>query len=479
MIGLIDRERERAKLDELWQRPGPALGLLYGRRRIGKTYFLQQAMAGRRGLYFLAAESSSLENLQELLAQVRSAFPGRTDATLESYPTWRVALRLLCDLARGQPLLVVFDEFSYLCHVEPSLPSLLQAVWDQEAPATQLKLILCGSEVGLLAALDEYGRPLHGRFDWVEQYRPLDYYDAARFLLAARRWQPRDLLLAYGIYGGSGRYLSAVAGEADLGRSVQSLLLDPLGPFHNEGDNLIRYERDIRDYANYNSVLAAIAAGASEWGEIANQAHLEKHVVAGCLERLQQLGWVTHERPFGEPGRRGLYRLNDNLLKFWYRFIFRFRSALQMSLPQQAWDELVRPHLDTYMGMYVFEGVCQEHLSRFQRRYHLPVITALGRWWNRRSDTELDLVASLADGSYLLGECKWSHTPLDVDVLTGLQRKAEAIPRHWQREPLRYALFSSGGFKPRLEEYAREQGCLLVGPGLLYQGLLAWRAKEK
>jgi len=226
-------------------------------------------------------------------------------------------------------------------------------------------------------------------------------------------------------------------------------------------------------------VLAAIAAGASEWGEIANQAHLEKHVVAGCLERLQQLGWVTHERPFGEPGRRGLYRLNDNLLKFWYRFIFRFRSALQMSLPQQAWDELVRPHLDTYMGMYVFEGVCQEHLSRFQRRYHLPVITALGRWWNRRSDTELDLVASLADGSYLLGECKWSHTPLDVDVLTGLQRKAEAIPRHWQREPLRYALFSSGGFKPRLEEYAREQGCLLVGPGLLYQGLLAWRAKEK
>ena len=159
MVGLVDREREIGKLEELWKRPGPALALIYGRRRVGKTYFLQHALRQRGGVYFLAAESSSAENLEELLDQVRRAFPERRDATLENYPSWRVALRLLCELASDKPLFVAFDEFSYLCHVEQALPSLLQAVWDRDASASQLKLVLCGSEIGMLSALDDYGRP--------------------------------------------------------------------------------------------------------------------------------------------------------------------------------------------------------------------------------------------------------------------------------------------------------------------------------
>ena len=472
MVGLVNRERELAKLEQLWQRPGPALMLLYGRRRVGKTYLLQQLLASRPGVYFLAAESSSGENLGEFLGQVRQAFPERTDITIESYPTWRVALRLLCELARERPPLIALDEFGYLCHVEPSIPSLIQAVWDQDAPASQLKLVLCGSEINMLSALDEYGRPLHGRFDWVQQYRPLDYYDAARFLTLAAAPGPgfgaRDLLLAYGVFGGSGRYLAAIDPSLPLAANISHLLLDPLGAFHREGDNLIRWEREIRDYANYNSVLEAIASGATEWGEIANQAHVEQHTVAGCLERLQRLGWVSHERPFGEPGRRGIYRLEDNLLKFWYRFVFRFRSALQMAEPQAAWTSLVEPQLDGYMGWDVFEGVCLQNLARFQGSYGLPLITGMGRWWNRRSDVEIDIVASLSDGSYLYGECKWSRSPLDVAALTTLQRKVQSVPMSERQVQARLALFSAGGFLPRLREIADEAGVLLVGPEELF-----------
>ena len=136
----------------------------------------------------------------------------------------------------------------------------------------------------MLSALDDYGRPLHGRFDWVDQYRPLDYYDAARFLLeagAGEHFSARELLRAYGLFGGSGRYLAAIDPSRSLADNFAELVLDPLGVFHREGENLIRQERDIRDYSNYNAVLSAIASGATEWAEIANQAHLEPHVVAG------------------------------------------------------------------------------------------------------------------------------------------------------------------------------------------------------
>lgn len=114
MVGLISRERESAKIQELWEKKGPALGLVYGRRRLGKTYFLQRFLEGKRGVYFLAASSTPLENLSELLDQVRRSFPDRQDATLENYPSWRTGLRLLCELSAKEPLLVVLDEFSYL-----------------------------------------------------------------------------------------------------------------------------------------------------------------------------------------------------------------------------------------------------------------------------------------------------------------------------------------------------------------------------
>jgi AAA+ ATPase superfamily predicted ATPase len=468
VVGLVNRENEQARLSELWARPGPALALIYGRRRVGKTYFLQHAREGRRGVYFLAAESSSLENLEELLAQARHSFPERPDIIRENYPSWRVALRLLCELAAMERLLVVFDEFSYLVGVDPSLPSILQAVWDQDARSSQLKLILCGSEIGLLGALDDYGRPLHGRFDWAHTYRPLAYYDAARFFLVGsppiQAYGRRDVLLLYGVLGGSGRYLAAVDPARSIGENIARLVLDPQGIFHREGENLIRQERDIRDYANYNAVLEAIAGGATEWGEIANQAHLERHVVGGTLDRLRELGWVAHEKPFEEPGRRGIYRLDDNFLKFWYRFVFHLRSALQTFPPVDAWTELVEPHLSDYMGRYVFEGICAQHLRRFGRGYGLPMLLDLGRWWSRPSDIEIDLIGKLADGSYLVGECKWSRQPCDVDVLSALQHKLASTPHgRWRAAP-HFMLFSAAGFTPRLVERARAEGAILVGP---------------
>lgn len=133
MVGLVDRERETAKLLQLWEQRGPQLALLYGRRRLGKTFFLQHFLQGRRGIYFLAADSTSNENLSELLEQVRRTVPDRQDATLENYPSWRTALRLLCELAQQQPTLVVLDEFGYLSKAGPAIPSIIQTVWDRDA----------------------------------------------------------------------------------------------------------------------------------------------------------------------------------------------------------------------------------------------------------------------------------------------------------------------------------------------------------
>lgn len=469
--GLVDREKQTAILQRLWEKEGPALALVYGRRRIGKTYFLKTFLNLHRGVYFLAAASTSTENLGELLDQVRGAFPDRTDATLANYPTWRVAFRLLCDLARAAPLLVVLDEFGYLSHADASLPSVLQAVWDHDAQESQLKLVVCGSELGVMNSLDDYGAPLHGRFDWIEHYRPLDYYDAARFVDAASParsgYSARDKLIVYGIYGGSGRYLAQVDPNRSLGENVAAHFLDPAGIFHREGETLIRQEREIRDDSDYNAILAAIAAGATTWAEIANQSHVDSKSLSNYLTRLQQLGWVWQEFPFQEKGRRGAYRLADNVLKAWYRYIFRHRSALEIEDPLHAWRELVEPDLPEYLGRFVLEDVAQQHFARFAARYGLPMISAMGRWWDRQHSTEIDLVAELHNGSYLFGEVKWASSPVRLSELFALERKVDAVPAVWKKKP-RYALISAGGFEEKLLLVAQEQDVLLVGAEQLF-----------
>ncbi len=471
MVGLVNREKESTKLLEAWNRRGPALVLLYGRRRLGKTFFLQDFLKTHRGIYFLGADSTSRENLGEFLGQLRRAFPERQDATPANYPTWRSALRLLCDLANDEPLAVVLDEFGYLCHADSAIPSILQSVWDSDARRTMLRLILCGSEVGVLSSLDEYGQPLHGRFDWRGYFQPLDYYDTARFIAASSpgdTYPAKDMMLTYGLYGGGGRYLAAIDPTRSVSENVAFQMLDPNGIFHNEGESLVRQERNIRDMAGYNAILAAIASGATQWGEVINQSHVERATLPTYLSRLQQLGLVVHEKPFEEPDRRGLYRLADNMLQSWYRYVFRWRSAIQMADPREAWNQLVQPDLPVYMGLEVFEGICRQHLVRFSSRYSLPLIVDIGRWWSRNSQVEIDIVAHLKDDSYIFGECKWTASPVDVDELIKLQRKVELLPHDsWKKEP-RYILFSSGGFKPYLRERAREVNVVLVGPEELF-----------
>ena len=470
--GLVDREKQTARLNGLWHKDGPALVLFYGRRRVGKTYFLKTFLKAHRGVYFLAADSTPDENLDELLSQVRSAFPDHTDITRRNYPTWRVVFRLLCDLAKKDPLLVVLDQFGYLAHADDSIPSTLQAVWDRDAQESQLKLVLCGSELGVMSTLDDYGAPLHGRFDWKEQYNPLDYYDAARFLEAAvppgNAYSHRDRLIAYGIYGGSGRYLAQIDPGRPLAENVASHLLDPAGIFHREGETLIRQERDIRDAAGYNAILAAIAGGATDWSKIANQSHVDPKSVSNYMVRLQQLGWVNQELPFGEQARRSIYRLADNMLKAWYRFVFRHRSALEMADPEGAWRQLIEPDIPDYMGRFVLEEVARQHLARFSARYNLPMIMEMGRWWSRKDDVEIDVVARLLDGSYLFADVKWASSPVPLGELFKLERKVASIPHEaWKNRP-RYALFSAGEFEDRLVQAAENEEVLLIGAKELF-----------
>lgn len=475
---LVDREQELAELRRLAEAGRPALALLYGRRRVGKTYLLDHAWRDRRVFYFLAADATAALNRAELLREL-AAWSGR-ELRPDDYPTWRTVFRLFVELANEAPLVVVLDEFQYLMGREDDVVSQLVAVWDREVRGRPLLLALSGSEVATMEQLQHGGQPLYGRPTWSARLRPFDYRDAARM---APHLSPREAALLYGVFGGTPRYLAAIDEGEALDVCVVRTLLSPRGEVHLQLQTIVEQEKGIRDPADYRAVLAAGASGRTELDEIAHTAGLGErpHVVRRALAVLEQLELVGRERNFAAAATAPYrYRVADNAVRFWYRFVHPNRSRLEVDDPRDVWAHRVEPHLGEYMGK-VFERLCREAFVRYHTRWGLPGAATWARWEGRdreRRSVEIDLVARLDDGRMLTGEVKWSSRPIGPDVHRLLVRNLGALTRSGQGwavealDPARSAgnlYCSAAGFTDDFQRLAAEHGTLrLVGLEELY-----------
>ena len=463
--GFVDRERELAELSQLAARGKPALALLYGRRRVGKTFLLDHAWRDGRFFYFLAGDTTAELNRRDLLQEIASFLPDRHDADPALYPTWRHVFRLFADLANDGPFVVVLDEFQHLLGKDEDVASQLMAVWDRELRGRPLVLIACGSEVGTMENLMSGAGPLFGRWDWAARLRPFGYLDAAE--MTPER-SLREKALIYGVFGGTPRYLAAIHPGESLSHRIIESVLSPRGEIHIQLERIIEQEKGIRDPAEYRAVLTAVSGGASLLNEIANVTGLQErqHVVRRALGVLEDLELVWRERNFQSGPRTPYrYRIADNAVNFWYRFVYPHRSRLETGELQPVWERYVERHLDDYMGK-IFEGICREAFRNHHSRWGTDGASELARWEgkdrNRRS-IEIDLVGRLDDGRVLTGEIKWSTKPVGEQLHWQLRRDLEDLARAgqgWASDALDdekgagHVYFSAAGFTDGFEDLA-------------------------
>jgi uncharacterized protein len=176
-VGLINRQTESTDLCRLADSGQKQLGILYGRRQVGKTYLLQNAWANRRLFYFLLAEQTPALNRQDLLREL-SAWRG-TPYDPADYPTWHTVFRALIELANDGPVVVILDEFQYVLG-HGDVTSQLVAAWDPAPKHRSITLMLAGSDISTMSHLQAGSEPLSGRITWSSRLYPFDYRDAAR-----------------------------------------------------------------------------------------------------------------------------------------------------------------------------------------------------------------------------------------------------------------------------------------------------------
>jgi AAA+ ATPase superfamily predicted ATPase len=468
-----NRTLELAALDRAWKRHGSGgqMLLMYGRRRVGKTFLLQRYFTAgaseneqeKPHCYFLAEQSTAATQRLTLARQLVAALPAEGAAAEELAVSWNALLRYASQQAQDRKkgagrFALILDEFPYLVAQTPELPSILQAWWDREGVHSPLFVVLCGSQLSAMDALGQESAPLFGRFNaGIFHLDPLHYDDVACFYEGSPHYGVKEKLLMYGVFGGTPRYHALVDPSRPPSEEIITLVMQPRAILENELRFLLGSEQ-IRDPAPYNAILAAIAGGETRFNGIQQLIGVERGTLSFSLRTLLELGWIRRELPFGERSeRRAIYRVADPFVTFWYRFVAPLASDLQFSDPAAVYASHVAPRLADYMGWSVFEEICGQWLQRHAKQRLGVTVRQMARYWSRDGCTEIDLVAELDQGTFLFGECKWrAESVARLSDLSALQAKVAGLPEaRWRNKPS-YILFALGGFSPELKQLAAD-----------------------
>ena len=223
-----------------------------------------------------------------------------------------------------------------------------------------------------------YKSPLYGRRTAQFKILPFDFAESRKYF---KNFSDIDMAQIYGIVGGTPQYLLQMNDSLSVEDNVKTNILDPNSYLFEEPGNLLKQE--VQKAALYNAIITAVATGSTKLSEIATKVGEETSACAICLKKLLALGIVRKETPFGEKAsKKTIYNIDDNLFRFWYRFVPENLSLLQNNMIDIAYNS-VSAGMNTYMGS-VFEEICKQYLWELNRKGQAAIpFTSLGRWWGR------------------------------------------------------------------------------------------------
>lgn len=408
IIMFVDRKEELERLKEKLESDKFELIIIYGRRRIGKTRLILEAVKNMEHIYYLAVEGDNLRHFKRFAMRVVP----QIEFVKED---WEAYFNFLRDK------IIVIDEFPNLIKEDPKIISLFQRIVDLTLKDTKTKLILLGSSISMINdKVLSYRSPLYGRKTSTIKLKPLKFLYLREFFPRAS-WE--ELVEIYGFADGMPYYLEKI--NLPFWKWLQEELKKSDSFLKDEVDFLMRYE--FENVSVYKKILEAIAFGKVTPKEIKDYLRVKHSDITPYLRNLIWTEFIIREVPITESitSKKGRYFLKDNFLAFWFRFIYPNLSAIEEGIFSS--DE-IRKEYPHYLGS-VFEKVAKEFLIELNKKERLPFrFTKIGKWWHKSE--EIDLVAlNEKEKKVLFVEVKWKELTIREikRILTDLKRKSELV----------------------------------------------------
>jgi len=380
-----DREKEIEDLKKIEEKSkkNAQMTIFMGRRRVGKTALLKRVFASAGTLYFFVSKKNEVLLCEEFVKQVNE----KLGVSFGAYLSFAQLFKALMLQSQTKRFTLIVDEFQEFANINPSIFSEIQNFWDSYKDNSKINLIFCGSIYSMMKRIFEsYKEPLYGRATAKMTIKPFtisvikqilaDYYP---------KYKNEDLLAFYMLTGGIPKYIEELV---DNSAFTKEKILDEMlrdGSFFLDEGRAVLVDEFGNDYGNYYSVLSLIASSKTERSEMENMMNM---AVGGYLDRLERdYNIIRRIRPFGakEGSRNNKYKIEDNFLSFWFRFIYKYRSAIEIGNFDYV-REIVERDYETYSGL-ILERYFRQKLIESKR------FSDIGNYWDRKGENEIDIIA--------------------------------------------------------------------------------------
>lgn len=437
----IGREHELEKLNTEFSKENFSMCVIYGRRRVGKTYLIQKFMKEKSGSYFVGVESDKFINLNHLSQSIYKAC--NYYGNLPTFSDIDHAFRFLFEYSVNHRIAFVIDEYPYIAESFPSISSVLQNLIDEFKATSKLFLILCGSSMSFMEnQVLGYKSPLYGRRSIQLKINPFSYKESAKFV---ENYSNHDKAIVFGLTGGVAEYLVFFDDSISLQENIVNNFLSVQGRLYEEPSNLLKQE--LRDPKRYNDILYLISHGQTKVSEISNKLGVQSGSISPYLESLIELGIIERKTPVtNRKSNRPIYLIKDTMFNFWYKFVQPNLNLINLELGHRVYSEKIENSINDYMGK-IFEKISIEYLEYRIKSGDLRFLpTDYGNWWGndslRKKQSEIDILAYDSE-NYLFVECKWRNGLCSKSVLNELIEKSKIFNSNQKF----YWIISMSGFE--------------------------------
>ena len=447
----IGREKELSSLQELYDRTGFGMSVIYGRRRIGKSTLITEFIKDKKSIFYTATKVGAARNLELFAQQVLFFFdPSLSSATL---PSIEAVFDYMTDKLSSEKVILVIDELPYWAEKNEALLSILQKYIDTKWQDQNLMIILCGSALSFMEnkVLSEKS-PLFGRRSSQIRLEAFDYKTSALFV---PDYSFKDKAICYGVTGGVAKYLVLMNPEKNIHDNIKRLFFQRDGYLYDETRNLLTQE--FSEVTLVNNIIEQIASGINTVNQIAQKTGENLPTVLYSLDKLINIGLVEKKSCLTEEKnkKKTQYVLKDQMFQFWYRFIPKAVSVIEIGQGNLYYDKIVQNELNAYMSS-VFEGMCRYYtLEQGLHGMFGNFLTKVGTWWGTETldspagkyqqSADIDVVGiSDIDKTAVLGECKFKNEVTDKKVYDTLVRRSAVIQGKYRI--VKYLFFSLNGY---------------------------------
>jgi len=441
-MNFIGRETQKKIIQIFFNNKNDFAGLIYGRRRIGKTELIKNCLkeSKLKSIYYECKQTSEINNtesfgeiISEVLGLPRLAFSGIEEA-----------LDFLFKNSSKETLIVVIDEYPYIRSLVKGLDSIIQNLIDKYKSSSKIKFILCGSYVDTMESLLVKQNPLFGRFDMIINLKQMDYFESSLFY---KKFSNEDKVRLYSVFGGIPYYNRLIDSNKTVKENIINLIASPGCRLENEVTMYL--ESEIKKMNNANEVFEALANGYSKFSDILSQSNVTSSPsLVDILTKLIKMEVVKKEAPINDENnkKKAKYYIDDALSYFYFKYIFKNFSRINVMESKTFFNKFIQKDFEEQYVPHAFENICKQFLILKNKSGELEnSFEKIGKYYydlpEEKNNGEFDIVTE-SDSQFIFYEAKFRNDPVSESMIYNEIKQVNKCGLSCEK----YGFFSKSGY---------------------------------